>query len=187
MSASLETPRLSLRLPRESDFDDGWAEMHGDAEAMRHLGGALPRSVAWRVLAQVVGMWSLLGFGQFSVIEKASGRWIGRVGPWRPEGWPAAEIGWMLHPDAWGRGYATEAASVCMDYAIGVLGWDRVTHMIHPYNMASQAVAQRLGSAFVEEVRLPAPSDAQMVQMWGQSASDWRARKRKALPVAGEG
>ena len=32
----------------------------------------------------------------FSVIEKDSGRWIGRIGPWQPEGWPGTEVGWSL-------------------------------------------------------------------------------------------
>lgn len=175
MIPTIETERLILRGPVQADFDAGWAEFHGDAECMRYLGGAMPRSVAWRALAQVVGMWSLLGYGQFSVIDKETGRWLGRVGPWRPEGWPAPEVGWLFHRDAWGKGYATEAASACLAFVFETLGWDFVGHMIHPDNSPSQAVAQRLGSRLVEMVTLPPPMDAAgPTQMWGQTVEAWR-------------
>lgn len=175
MTPVIETERLILRAPAQEDFDAGWAEFHGDAECMRYLGGAMPRSVAWRALAQVVGMWSLRGFGQFSAIERATGRWVGRVGPWRPEGWPAPEVGWMLHRSAWGQGYATEAAGASLRFVFETLGWTSVAHMIHPENFGSQAVARRIGSRFLEMVTLPPPMDvAGPTQMWGQTAEDWR-------------
>ncbi|WP_368670106.1 GNAT family N-acetyltransferase [Phenylobacterium aquaticum] len=172
---TLETDRLILRVPVQADFDAGWAELHGDAQSMRWLGGAMLRSIAWRSLAQVVGSWGLRGFGPFSVIEKASGRWVGRVGPWEPEGWPAPEVGWMLHRSAEGQGYATEAAQACLTFVFQDQGWTRVTHMIHPENLGSQAVARRLGGRLLEEVRLPAPFDDHPTGMWGQTAADWAA------------
>jgi RimJ/RimL family protein N-acetyltransferase len=176
MSPVIETSRLILRMPVQADFDAGWAELHGDAECMRHLGGAQPRSVAWRVLAQVVGMWNLRGFSNFSVLEKATGRWVGHVGPWEPEGWPEREVGWVLHHSVWGKGYATEAARACLDFVFRELKWSRVAHMINPHNEASKAVARRLGSQLLEEVRLPPPVDeAGPIEMWGQTAEAWRA------------
>lgn len=185
MSPILETERLILRVPQQSDFDAGWAEFHGDAECMRYLNGAMPRSIAWRTLAQVVGMWPLRGFGTFSVIEKATGRWVGRSGPWEPEGWPAREVGWMLHRSAWGKGYATEAAGAGLKFAFEELSWPSVAHMIHPDNVGSQAVAARLGSRMLEMVNLPAPMDAAgPTQMWGQSADEWRAAQSSSSAPA---
>lgn len=177
MAPTLQTDRLILRVPVQADFDAGWADFHGDEDCMQYLGGRMPRSVAWRTLAQVVGMWSLRGFGQFSLIEKASGRWIGRVGLWEPEGWPEKEVGWMLHRSAWGCGYATEAAGACLDWAFGALGWARVGHMIHPQNTGSKAVAARLGSRLIGEVTLPPPMDrGGTIEMWGQTVEAWRLR-----------
>ena len=72
----------------------------------------------------------------FSVIEKASGRWVGRLGPWQPEGWPGTEVGWGLARDAWGKGYATEGAAAAIDWAFDALGWDDVIHCIDPGNAA---------------------------------------------------
>ena len=181
MAVILETDRLILRVPIQADFDAGWAEFHTDPECMRYLGGAMARSVAWRALATVAGSWPLLGFGPFCAIEKATGLWMGRVGPWRPDGWPAPEVGWLFHKRAWGKGYATEAANACLEFVFDTLGWPMVGHMIHPENAASIAVARRVGSRFLEIVTLPPPMDvAGPTQMWGQTAEDWRAAQSAA-------
>jgi hypothetical protein len=42
----------------------------------------------------MIGAWPAHGFAMFSVIEKESGRRIGRLGPWQPDGWPGHKIGW---------------------------------------------------------------------------------------------
>src|SRR5476651_1272250 len=141
----LETPRLLLRPLRAEDFD-AWADLQADAVAARFIGGALPRSLAWRGFMAMAGAWHLQGFAMFSVIEKSTGRWIGRLGPWHPEGWPGTEVGWGLVREVWGRGYATEGAVAAMDWAFAALGWSDVIHSIAPDNHASQAVATKLGS-----------------------------------------
>ncbi len=173
----IETARLTLRPPIEADFDE-WARFAGDATAMRFLGGAKPRSDAWRGMATVAGSWLLHGFSMFSVIERATGRWIGRVGPWRPEGWPGTEIGWGLAREAWGRGFATEAAEAATDWAVDTLGWSDIVHVIDPANAASIAVAVRLGSANRGPGRLPEPYQDARIDVWGQTAAQWRVRRR---------
>ncbi|NPC84790.1 GNAT family N-acetyltransferase, partial [Pyxidicoccus fallax] len=92
LGPTLETPRLILRPPMQEDLD-GFAEMASNPESARFLGGVGPREVAWRGMATMAGSWALLGFGMFSVLEKSTGRWVGRVGPWKPEGWPGTEVG----------------------------------------------------------------------------------------------
>ena len=92
--ASLEilTPRLLLRPLQMQDFDS-WAAFMADPEATRFLGGAQPRALAWRSFMTMAGAWHLQGFSMFSVIERSSQRWVGRLGPWMPEGWPGTEVG----------------------------------------------------------------------------------------------
>lgn len=170
----IETPRLRLRLPCRDDYE-AWAAFLADEVATRHIGGVQARSQAWRSLAGMLGSWHLQGFAMFSVIEKASGRWIGRVGPWQPEGWPGTEVGWSLVRDAWGQGYATEAATASIDWAFDRLGWDTVIHTIAPDNAASKAVAARLGSRFLHRGRLPEPQHEMAVEIWGQTRAQWRA------------
>ena len=176
---TLETERLILRPPIQRDFD-GWAEFHGDAQSMEYLGGPMSRAAAWRSMASAVGMWSLLGFGEFSAIEKRTGQWIGRVGPWKPEGWPGAEVGWMFLRSSWGKGMATEAAVAATEWAFETLGWMKVIHVIHPQNAASQAVARRLGSVLLGPVKLPDPFDGAPAEAWGQSREAWRTRQAPA-------
>jgi RimJ/RimL family protein N-acetyltransferase len=180
----LETDRLILRAPQAGDFD-AWAEFAADEETMRHLGGAQDRAIAWRGICTVTGAWTIRGFSMFSAIEKASGRWIGRLGPWEPEGWPGTEVGWGLARDAWGKGYATEGATACIDYAFDVLGWTEVVHTIEPANVASQAVARRLGSTVLRQARMPPPFQDRVVDVWGQTREQWLARPhRKAMQVS---
>jgi RimJ/RimL family protein N-acetyltransferase len=174
----LETERLILRLPYREDFD-GYAELVGDEHAARYIGGHVSRAAAWRKFLQMPGAWAMQGFGMFSIIEKASGEWLGQLGPWRPEGWPGNEIGWAFRRSAWGKGYATEAAVAAMDYAIDLLGWDDVIHCIDPANRASQALAERLGSRNLGAGRLPAPYEAAPVDIWGQGRAEWLARRQR--------
>lgn len=54
------------------------------------------------------------------------------------------EIGWHLHPDAWGHGYATEAACAAIVDAFS-RGQERIIAVTHPDNHASQAVCRRVG------------------------------------------
>lgn len=171
----LETERLLLRPPSAEDFE-AFAAFCADPEAMRHLGGVQEKSVAWRGLAALVGSWQLLGYSMFSVIEKQSGHWVGRVGPWQPHGWPGTEVGWGIASGFWGRGYAPEAARACMDWAFDALGWDEVIHTIEPANTNSVAVARKLGSSVLRQARLPAPANID-VDVWGQSRASWAARR----------
>ena len=83
----LFTERLVLRPPQPEDFD-GWALFQADPEATRFVGGTQVRAAAWRSLCAMAGAWTIRGFAMFSMIERESGRWIGRTGPWQPEGWP---------------------------------------------------------------------------------------------------
>ena len=154
----IETERLILRPTRPEDFE-GWAALMGDEENSRHIGGPQPRAVAWRGFLSMAGAWAIQGYGMFSVIEKASGRWIGRLGPWCPEGWPGTEVGWGLLRDTWGRGYATEAGRAVVALARDSLRLKRLRASWLVGNPASGRVLRKLG--FIETGRIvPQPSRA---------------------------
>ena len=175
-SPRLETERLILRPPKEADFED-WAAAHADPDAMRFTyGDPQSRDDAWRIMAMVLGHWTMRGYGFYSVLEKASGRWVGRVGPWCPEGWPRPEVGWLIAAPFQRRGFALEASRVCMDHVVDDMGWDRVGHLILEDNAPSQAVAKALGSRPEEAI-----ADFRgrgSARMWGQRAEDWRAQRK---------
>ncbi|MFY2563218.1 GNAT family N-acetyltransferase [Corallococcus terminator] len=173
---TLQTARLILRPTAREDFE-GFVALMADPESSRHIGGLQPRSVVWRAMCSMAGSWTLQGFGMFSVLERSTGRWVGRVGPWQPEGWPGTEVGWALLRDAWGKGYATEAASAAMDWACDHLGWTDIIHSIAPDNVGSQEVARRLGATLRGPGKLPAPMESTIVELWGQGRDAWRARR----------
>jgi len=173
----LETERLLLRPPSAEDVEP-WAAFAADEEAARFLGGAKGHSAAWRSICTMAGAWTIRGFAMFSVIEKASGRWIGRLGPWEPEDWPGTEVGWGVVREVWGRGYAVEGATAAIDWAFETLGWSEVIHCIAPANANSQAVARKLGSQVLRQARLPPPFDDPAIDVWGQTREAWRARRR---------
>lgn len=172
----LETPRLLLRLPRVEDLDP-WATMMTDPDTARFIGGVTPRALSWRALMTMIGAWHANGFAMFSVIEKSSGRWIGRLGPWQPDGWPGTEVGWAIVRDCWGKGYAVEGAEAATAWAFDQLGWTNVIHSIAPENTPSQSVARKLGSRNLGPGTLPAPYQESRIDIWGQSRDEWRARK----------
>ncbi|WP_125076286.1 GNAT family N-acetyltransferase [Pseudoxanthomonas sp. SGT-18] len=172
----IETERLVLRPPQAADFER-YAELLTDEHACRFIGGSASRAAAWRKFLQMPGAWMVQGFAMFSVIDRATGLWLGQSGPWRPEGWPGNEVGWSFHPQAWGRGYATEAATAAIDWAFAELGWDHVIHCIDPENLPSQRVAQRLGSRNQGPGRLPEPFAGARIDIWGQTRAQWLARR----------
>ncbi|WP_353884620.1 GNAT family N-acetyltransferase [uncultured Pleomorphomonas sp.] len=141
----IETERLLLRQPGAEDLA-AWTAFLSDAEVTRFIGGVHDASGAWRNLCVFAGAWTVQGYSNFSVIEKATGRWVGRAGAWNPPGWPGNEIGWAFSRDVWGKGYATEAATRCLTWAFQELGWREAIHVIHPENVASIAVARRIGA-----------------------------------------
>jgi RimJ/RimL family protein N-acetyltransferase len=172
---TLETERLILRPPRIEDFD-AYACFMADEASTEFLGGVQSRCDAWRGFCQIAGAWHLQGFSMFSLISKENGEWIGRVGPWMPEGWPGPEVGWGILPSYANSGYATEAAAATIDWAFDHLGWDEVIHAIDLDNHASAAVATKLGSKNRGRGQLPSPYEDCVVNLWGQTRDEWQAR-----------
>lgn len=150
---TLETERLVMRPPRESDLDD-YARMTADGETMRYMGGTLDREQTWRQIAMMLGHWQIRGYGLWALEEKSGGRFLGRVGFINPEGWPGFEIGWLVGREYQGRGFATEAARAALDWGFANVDEDHVISLIMPDNLASIAVARKLGEAPEGETRI---------------------------------
>jgi RimJ/RimL family protein N-acetyltransferase len=159
----LETERLILRVPEESDVD-AWAEMYSQPAVERFLKPRSREQVA-EYIREIRERHAADGFGILAAVRMEDDRVIGRAGmlvwdnrTWTPTTLSDAgehgdvEIGWALHPDAWGRGYATEASAACRDYVLDEVR-SRVVALIDPDNVRSIAVAERLGLAHERDVR----------------------------------
>ena len=104
-----------------------------------------PRRGAGARSGTCLGHWQIRGYGLWAAEEKQSGALIGRIGLYRPEGWPGLEVGWLVARERWGEGFATEGARAALDYAFTVLGEPRAISAIAPENAASIRVAEKLG------------------------------------------
>jgi len=145
----IETSRLILRGHTTDDFEI-YAAMWANPELTRFIGdGSIkPREEAWTSFLRQVGHWQVLGFGNWVVEEKASGRHIGTIGfnERRREGREGVpELGWMF--DGWssGQGYATESLAAVLAWGKEKFGPVQVIAIVAPDNIASMRVAQKCG------------------------------------------
>lgn len=144
----IETERLILRGWRDEDVTPFHA-MCNDAEVMRFLGPLLSRADAQAAADRQNGFLASLGYCFWAVERKADGAFLGFCGikP-GPEGTPIAgefEIGWRLRRDAWGQGYAREAAAATLDWAWTNTDAPEVSAMTVLDNRNSWGLMIRLG------------------------------------------
>ena len=147
---TLQTERLVMRDFRGDDFEP-MAGFYADPVS-RFYGGPCEREEAWRKFAMYPGHWTLRGFGPWALELQATGEYVGLCGLWFPDGWIEPEITWALLPQHHGNGYATEAARRAIESAYADFGWTTAISVIALDNMASAAVATRLGATFEREV-----------------------------------
>ncbi|HWX53186.1 MAG TPA: GNAT family N-acetyltransferase [Verrucomicrobiae bacterium] len=142
----LETERLQLRRYTLADLD-ALAPIVSDPVAMEFYPAPLVRQGAEDWIQRNLKRYQQDGFGKWAMVLKDSGEFIGDCGCMVQdvEGEKEIEVGYLVRRDLWGKGYATEAARACMDYAFGRLGVDRVISMIRPENQRSRKVAEKNG------------------------------------------
>jgi RimJ/RimL family protein N-acetyltransferase len=147
-----ETPRLIVR---DLAADDAPAlyELHRHESVMRWLASAVSAGVEeerarldrWKALARN-------GFGFFAIVRRDDEALVG-VQVLKPfDDLPHVDLGWRLHPDVWGNGYATESARGAIGYAFGPLCLDELAATTLPHNARSRAVMERLGMTFAGDV-----------------------------------
>lgn len=146
----LRTERLLLRAWRATDREP-FAAMNADPEVMRFIGSGVLHPVASDELrARLRREWTRTGHGLWALERTEDGAFLGFCGLTSPSwGGPGVEgeteIGWRLRRDAWGRGYAAEAAAAALSVAWRDLGLRAAIALVHPENARSLALAERLG------------------------------------------
>lgn len=178
MDIRIETERLILRPLAPQDCEHH-IEMMGDPEIAAFLSrDKKPQTYMdrWRQFASYLGHWQIRGFGFFSVDEKTTGNWVGRVGPWFPGDWPGLECGWAICSEHWGRGYAPEAAIASIRWTFQQYPeLPRIISVIDSDNSNSQAVARKIGEHKTDEV----------FEFWDYKLDVWAADRDAWLALFG--
>jgi RimJ/RimL family protein N-acetyltransferase len=144
MTPVLTTERLTLRAPVLADFEPYAAFFASPRSGFED--GPKSRGEAWKEFASVTGQWMLKGYGALSIVDRATGDYLGETGIFHPAGYPEPEVGWMVVPEAEGRGIASEAALAVRAWAYAGLGLGTLVSYIADGNVRSIRVAERLGA-----------------------------------------
>ena len=142
----IRTARLLLRRPRPDDLDAFFTIM-SDARGMRYW-STLPhadREVTRTWLDQKIQR-TAVGGEDFAI--ELDGRVVGDVGAGR-----LPDFGFMIHPEYWGQGIATEAATAFIDHAFSKKLTDQLLADVDPRNVASLRVLAKLGFAKTGEAK----------------------------------
>jgi RimJ/RimL family protein N-acetyltransferase len=156
----LDTPRLILEGHSLGDFDT-LASMWAEPDVVAHIFNGQPseRRDSWMRMLWYRGLWPLLGYGYWSIREKASGRYVGDLGfadfhrNIEPSIRGVPEAGWALATWAHGKGYATEALAAALAWLDGQERFERSVCLIAPTNVASIRVAEKAGFGEPERIR----------------------------------
>ena len=146
MKTIIETQRLILREMTQTDLP-ALAGILQDEQTMHAYEGAFSEAETKDWLNRNLRRYAEDGFGLWAVVLKSSGDMIGQAGiTWQEiEGERVPEIGYLFNRAYWHKGYATEAAVACKEYAFDVLGFTEVFSIVRSANIASKDVAIRNG------------------------------------------
>lgn len=173
----LQTKRLRLRRYRKDDFDNAY-RLTSDPRVMRYYPATYDRDRVGRMIDNVLRSYDEIGYSVLVVERLADGAYLGQIGLLHWDDVDAredVEVAYMLAAEAWGKGYATEAARACRDWAFEHLGVDRVVSFIAIANEPSMRVAERNGMTRLkrlDESRLGIP-----IYVYAIGRADWEATR----------
>jgi RimJ/RimL family protein N-acetyltransferase len=156
VAGELKTERLTLRPWRVEDAEAA-LPVYGESNVARWLSPAMDPVADADAMRLVLQQW----IGEDARLTTPAGRWAIEqtdehrlVGgavllPLPPRG-EDLEMGWQLHPDVWGRGYAVEAGRAVARWAFDE-GYDEILAVARPANTRAQATARRIGMEWVGE------------------------------------
>jgi RimJ/RimL family protein N-acetyltransferase len=180
----LTTDRLLLRQWKDSDYEP-FAALNADPAVMEHFPSVMTRAESDTMVDRISAALDERGFGFWAVEVRETGQFIGMTGlsvpsfeaPFKT---PCVEIGWRLAKDAWGNGYATEAARASLAYGFGEAGLDEVISFTATTNKPSQRVMERIGMTHDEaddfdHPRLPDGHPLQRHVLYRITRAQWEA------------
>ncbi|MCB1060491.1 MAG: GNAT family N-acetyltransferase [Calditrichaeota bacterium] len=140
--------------PLTLDYLDVMCDLHGDAEVMRHYPNVFTREETQQWIERSLARMERDGHSFYALESLETGEFLGQCGILlqEVEGVFEAEVGYLLMRKHWHKGYATEAARHCRDFARSRFCYKRVISLISPENIPSQNVAKRLGAGIEKRI-----------------------------------
>lgn len=180
---SLTTARLALRRFTLDDLEL-LVRLHSDPRVMRYAGGLLSREQSLEVLRdRTLDYYEQHpGLGVWATIERSTGDCVGLHLLNNIRGESCIQVGYLLYPEYWGRGYATEMAVRVLRYGFEALRLPRIVAITALENIESQRVLQKAGllrdgeRSFAHPAYQPGP-----LAWFERDAADWLAQH----PAAG--
>lgn len=155
----LQTPRLGLRNWTEVDKEPFY-QMNSDPSVMEHFPAALSRRQSDDLWLRLKNHYQEYGYTYFAVDLLDSGEFIGFIGlknqDYDYQYTPFVDIGWRILPAYWGKGYATEGAVACLNFAFEQLQLEKVFSVAVHGNLGSLRVMLKLGMRQIDEFIHPA-------------------------------
>jgi RimJ/RimL family protein N-acetyltransferase len=150
----LLTERLVLR-PLEHDDAEFILDLLNQPSWMQYIGDRNVHSIAdaiGYIENGPMAMYRKYGFGLLLVTLKNEKTPLGLCGLLQRDNLPFPDIGFAFHPQAWGKGYALEAAAACVGFASGQLGLSELLAITMPSNTASIRLLKAIGMQYEKDV-----------------------------------
>lgn len=150
--------RLGFRKWRDADLSE-FAELNSDDAVMKHFPKTLSKKEVEALIVALKNHYTENGFTYYATEILATKEFIGMIGlafqEYKTKFTPAIDIGWRLKRRAWGKGYATEGARRCLDYAFNELGIKKIISVCTVKNTNSERVMQKIGMTKIGDFNHP--------------------------------
>ena len=147
MKIITETPRLIIAKMNKRDADSLF-QLTSNLQVMRYFPKALNYVENSQMIEKILNQYEKHGYCFWKLMLRDGTEFIGIAGLLHQviDGNVETEISYRIKPQHWNFGFATEAAQACKEYAEKVLNKNRLISIIHPENIASKCVAEKLGA-----------------------------------------
>lgn len=184
-SDTLLTRRLRLRRFTPDDGDLIW-RLQSDERVMRHAGGVKTRAQAEELLQGRILRYydEHPGLGVWATLERDSGTCVGLHLLNHLHGEPEIQVGYLLYPEHWGKGYATEMCRAVLRYGFAELALGQIVAITSLANTPSQHVLLKAGLLRKGERSLPHPAyrDEGPLAWFERDAATWLAQDAASGP-----
>ncbi len=149
--SEIETERLKLIKFTLKDLDELY-RLYNNPKVMKYVGkGILTRAKTEEKILTMIEHWQKNNFGIWAVVHKIDNKMIGRCGLCFLDNTLEVELGYVLDPEYWHQGLATEASKASLRYGFEELKLEKIVAIAKPENIASQRVMEKLGMKYEKD------------------------------------